>query len=259
MSNTFEDDPYLDPIEDGQVEEAGEAEDFDAPILNVDEFADHYVTVKVDGEEVRVPLSEAVAGYSRQADYTRKTQELAAQKQELAWANAIRQALENDPSGTIDLLANHYGVSKKEAQRMVDEDPFFSDDFRMDDDPVAKRLQEIDQRVSAFEKAQAQAQLQADIQRLQSLYGEDFDAREVVAAALAQGNPDLESVFKQIAFDRIKAKQTVAAKQTTKVADKKAAAVVSGASSARTSKVDVGTIRSISDAWAAAKRQHNVS
>jgi hypothetical protein len=259
VSNTFDNDPYLDPIEDGQVEEAGEAEDFEAPILDIDEFADHYVTVKVDGEEVRVPLSEAVAGYSRQADYTRKTQELAAQKQDLAWANAIKQALENDPSGTIDLLATHYGVSRKEAQRMVDDDPFFSDDYQTEDDPVAKRLQEIDQRVSAFERMQAQAQLQADIQRLQSLYGEDFDAKEVVAAALAQGNTNLEAVFKQIAFDRIKAKKTEAVKQVNKVADKKAAAVVSGASSARTSKSDVGTIRSISDAWAAAKRQHNVS
>ena len=258
MSNTY-DDPYLDPIDDGQVEEAGEAEEFDAPILDVSEFADHYVTVKVDGEEIRVPLSEAVAGYSRQADYTRKTQELAAQKQDLAWAEAIKQALENDPSGTIDLLANHYGVSRKEAQRMVDNDPFFDDDFRMDDDPVAKRLAEIDQRVSAFEKMQAQAQLQADIQRLQTLYGEDFDPKEVVAAALAKGNPDLEAVFKEIAFDRIRTRKVQESKQTSKVAEKKAASVVSGASSSKTSKNEIGSIRSISDAWAAAKRQHNVS
>jgi hypothetical protein len=259
VSNTYDNDPYLDPIDDGQVEEAGEAEEFDSPILDVNEFADHYVTVKVDGEEVRVPLSEAVAGYSRQADYTRKTQELAAQKQDLAWAEAIKQALENDPSGTIDLLATHYGVTRKEAQRMVDDDPFFGDEFRMDDDPVAKRLAEIDQRVSAFEKMQAQAQLQADIQRLQSLYGEDFNAKEVVAAALSKGNPDLEAVFKEIAFDRVRARKLEQSKQTSKVVEKKAAAVVSGASSSKATKGDVGAIRSISDAWAAAKRQHNVS
>lgn len=259
MTDTFNDDTYVDPIEDGQVDEVDATEDIDSPFLNVDEFGDHYVTVKVDGEDVRVPLSEAIAGYSRQADYTRKTQELAAQKQDLAWANAIKQALENDPSGTIDLLADHYGISRKEARKMVDDDPLFSDDYQDEIDPVAKRLQEIDQRVSAFEKMQAQAHLQGEIQRLQSIYGEDFDPQEVVAAALAQGNTNLEAVFKQIAFDRIKVRKADEAKQASKVEGKKAAAVVSGASSAKGTKSEAGTIRSISDAWAAAKRQHNVS
>lgn len=37
-------------------------------------------TVKIDGKDTTVKLSEALAGYTRQADYTRKTQELAAQR-----------------------------------------------------------------------------------------------------------------------------------------------------------------------------------
>ena len=39
-----------------------------------------WVTVKVDGEEIRVSQSELVAGYQRQADYTRKSQALAAER-----------------------------------------------------------------------------------------------------------------------------------------------------------------------------------
>lgn len=39
--------------------------------------------VKVDGEVVEVSLKEALAGYQRQADYTRKAQALAAEKQEM--------------------------------------------------------------------------------------------------------------------------------------------------------------------------------
>ncbi len=35
-------------------------------------------TVKIDGKEVEIPVSELVKGYSRTADYTRKTQEVAA-------------------------------------------------------------------------------------------------------------------------------------------------------------------------------------
>ena len=39
-----------------------------------------WVTVKVDGEEIRVSQSELVAGYQRQADYTRKSQALAEER-----------------------------------------------------------------------------------------------------------------------------------------------------------------------------------
>lgn len=252
--DTTEYSPEEDPVLDGQVDEVGGTED-DVPVIDIDALGDHYVTVKVDGEDVRVPLSEAVAGYSRQADYTRKTQELAQQRQELQWASAIRAALENDPAGTIDLLADHYGVSRKEAQRMVDEDPYLTDTHYGMEDPVAKRLAEIDTRVSAFEKMQAQQRLEAEIERLQAAYGEDFNAQEVVSAALAQGSTNLEAVFKQIAFDRIATRRKVEAEKTSaKTEAKRTAAVVSGATSAKTAKDDAGPIRSIVDAYNAAKR-----
>lgn len=41
------------------------------------------VQVKVQGEEMEVPLSEAIGGYQREADYTRKSQELAERREEL--------------------------------------------------------------------------------------------------------------------------------------------------------------------------------
>jgi hypothetical protein len=257
VTDTFEDNLGADPIVDGQVEDQGLAE-LDAPILDMDEYSDHYITVKVDGEEVRVPLSEAVAGYSRQADYTRKTQELASQKQELQWASAIRQALESDPASTLDLLSNHYGISRNDARQMVEDDPFLTD-FGIDDQ-VDKRLQEIDRRVSAFEQVQAQQRLQDEIVRLQTKYGEDFDPQEVVSSALAQGNTNLEAVFKQVAFDRVSARRSAETERTTKATEaKRAASVVSGATSARTAKDEVGPVKTIADAWAAAKRQHGVS
>jgi superfamily I DNA and/or RNA helicase len=40
------------------------------------------VTVKVDGKELEVPLSEALAGYQRQSDYSRKTQQLADERRQ---------------------------------------------------------------------------------------------------------------------------------------------------------------------------------
>lgn len=53
--------------------------------------------VKVDGEVIEVTLKEALAGYQRQADYTRKAQALAAEKQEL------EQVVE-EFSGTLETL-----------------------------------------------------------------------------------------------------------------------------------------------------------
>jgi hypothetical protein len=44
--------------------------------------------VKVDGETVKITLDEALAGYQRQADYTRKAQALAAEREEIEQAKS---------------------------------------------------------------------------------------------------------------------------------------------------------------------------
>lgn len=254
----------IDPTEGGQVGDVdGEASEADLAELNIDDFANHYVTIKVDGEDVKVPLSEALAGYSRQADYTRKTQELAEQRQQLQWAAAIQAALDNNPAQTIDLLANHYGISRAEAQKVADE----FDWMGQEDDPMQSKMSELDTRIRAFEEQQAYAKLESDLRSLQNKYGDDFNPQEVVAAAMAQGNSNLEAVYKQIAFDRVAAKAEAAkklaadkaAQEKAVIESKKAAAAVSGGSSAKGGSDDVGTIRSISDAWNAAKRQYGVS
>jgi hypothetical protein len=45
--------------------------------------AESIYTVRVDGKDEQVPLSELLAGYSRTSDYTRKTQEVANQRKSL--------------------------------------------------------------------------------------------------------------------------------------------------------------------------------
>ena len=45
---------------------------------------DTLVTVKIDGKTMQIPLKEAVAGYQRTADYSRKTAELAAERKAIA-------------------------------------------------------------------------------------------------------------------------------------------------------------------------------
>jgi hypothetical protein len=70
-SNAAEDDP-----EQSEDPEDGEQSDAEDEPDEADEQPELY-TVKVAGEEVQVTLEEALKGYSREQDYTRKTQALA--------------------------------------------------------------------------------------------------------------------------------------------------------------------------------------
>ncbi len=250
----------VDVSDDSVVEEA-EAPEEELEFLDIDQFADRLVPVKVNGEEFNVPLSELRNGYMRQEAFTRKTQELSQQKAELHWAAAIRGALEHDPQGTIELLANQFGVKPPQAAtpKQADEFDWFGDDPAPSEDP---RYKDLDERLSRYEQLEAERQLQATIDHLSNKYGDDFDATEVVAAALATQQTDLEAVYRQIAFDKIREKalraEAEAAKLKQRTTAKRDAAVVEGGSSrgGGAQQVDVGSITSIADAWRAAKQAH---
>jgi (p)ppGpp synthase/HD superfamily hydrolase len=135
-------------------------------------------------------------------------------------------------------------------------------------DPVDKKMRELDTRIAQFEEYQSQQQIEREVSRLQSKYS-DFDITEVVQAAIKAGTNDLEAVYKQIAFDRFskqKELETAASQQkqlqeSKVVESKRQAAVVEGGASATSSTTNDSfeSINSISDAWAAAKRQLNAN
>jgi hypothetical protein len=245
------------PIVDGQVEgtnETGEAPAGEPREYFVwDEHADKPVRLTVDGEEIEVPLAEALSGYQRQADYTRKTQELAEQRRQVQFATALQEALQNDPKGTVELLSQHYGVNSQQPSE---------EELEMMD-PVERQYRQLETRIQAFEQEKAMRELENQIESLSRRYGELFDANEVVAKALASGNTNLEAVYKQIAFDRLydqtRTKSVAQAKQTedTKkiVEAKREAAVVSKGSSAKSADVSSKPIKSVRDAFESAKRQ----
>ena len=224
-------------------------------LLAVDEYGDKYVSVSVGGEELQVPLKEALSGYQRQADYTRKTQELSEQRKQVQYGVALQEALQNDPNGTLALLSQHYGV----AQQPSEEEELYMD-------PVEKQYRQLDQRLAAFEQQKAMDQLEKTVQSLQTRYGSDFDANEVVAKALAIGSSDLEAVYKQVAFDRLyedasavrHLREKKAQEQTQVTQAKRQASVVSNGSSASSADVSAKPITSLRDAYEAAKRQHSV-
>ena len=78
---------------DDESEEESEEEESDK---DEQEEVEEVYSVKVDGEEIEVNLDELIKGYSRQSDYTRKTQELASERTKVndlvqQWANELSQ------------------------------------------------------------------------------------------------------------------------------------------------------------------------
>ena len=258
MSNDDTVDSAVEAPEIGQAEvdtEIGEAPVVAQDYFTWDEYADRPVKLNVAGEEIDVPLKEALAGYQRQADYTRKTQELSEQRKQVQFGSALQEALQNDPKNTLELLKQHYGLDE---QQSFDEDELYMD-------PTDKQYRQLESRVKAFEQEKAVRDLERSVELLSQKYGDAFDADEVIAKALATGNSNLEAVYKQTAFDRIFEQNVTANQVKAKKADdekaivqaKREATVVSKGASAKSADVSSKPITTLRDAFELAKRQIN--
>jgi hypothetical protein len=241
----------------GQAEvstEIGEAPVVAQDYFTWDEYADRPVKLNVAGEEIDVPLKEALAGYQRQADYTRKTQELSEQRKQVQFGSALQEALQNDPKSTLELLKQHYGLEEQQSSE---------DELLLD--PVEKQYRQLESRMKAFEQEKALRDLEKTVESLSQKYGDAFDADEVIAKALATGNSNLEAVYKQTAFDRIFEQNVTANQVKAKQADdekaivqaKREATVVSKGASAKSADVSSKPITTLRDAFELAKRQIN--
>ena len=79
-------DESLEEESEGESEESEEVEEDDeeeAEESDEEEEEELLYAVKVDGEEQEVSLDELLKGYSRQSDYTRKTQDLSTERKEM--------------------------------------------------------------------------------------------------------------------------------------------------------------------------------
>lgn len=208
--------PEADPIAfDGQVDEGDIAPE--PNYLDIDAYGDYYARVKVDGEELEVPVAEALQGYQRQADYTRKTQELSQRAQQVQFWETVDQAMKVNPQETMRFLQNQYGIGQAEVAANTSYDEPEDDWFT---DPSEKRIAQLEQQLngvtSYFQQQQAAQQLEQVVGQLQQKYGEDFNAAAVIREALNRGLNDpryLEGVFKEMSFDRLMARQSATADQ----------------------------------------------
>lgn len=151
-------------------------------------------TVKIDGAEHQVTLEELQQGYQRQADYTRKTQELASERQRLQQAETIVNALEADPQGTLNALGGALGVQGN---------PGTQDDTSWEDeDPTTQRVAQLEAQVAYQAKTHRQQALDKEVTRLKGVYGE-FDERELFQHALNNKIANLEAAYAHKNFGTI--------------------------------------------------------
>jgi hypothetical protein len=115
--------------------------------------------VKVDGEEIEVPEDELLKGYSRTADYTRKTQKLAESSKALeAEAQAVKQERQRYADGLRLLESQLQQPENVDWNRLKEEDPLTYTIRK------AEERDRKDQLALVRQEQQRVAQLEADEQ-----------------------------------------------------------------------------------------------
>ena len=185
-----------------------------------DDLRNKHVRVKVDGEEVSVPFDEALQGYQRQAAFTRHSQELAEQRRQNEDALRLHQAMQSNPGLTVQILAQHAGMSVEEylgyqqaQQQQASDEPEF-------DDPLERELYQerlareaLEQR---FTQREADEQLQRAVYGLQQQYGLNQEQLRAVVGTAMQMNLGIEylpMVYQAMAFQGAQAAQQHGAEQ----------------------------------------------
>ncbi len=191
--------------------------------LDVEDTSSKYVKVKVDGEELSVPLREALDGYQRQADYTRGKQTLAEQRREADEALQVYSALRSNPGLTMQVLANRAGVSVEEylgmAQNFQQPGPPPEEEYA---DPLERQLVETQRQVEALQgqiaDQQADQMLRQVMDGLKATFSIDEDeARAVVAQTqrMGLGIQAIPLVYRAMAFEQGRVRDQAAADAAT--------------------------------------------
>jgi hypothetical protein len=204
----------IDDQDDSVSDETDDATDLDETLdidddATIDEFdfetvKDKLVPVTVNGETFEVPLAELRNGYMRQSDYTRKTQQIAADGEVVRWAKVLQDGFKNDPHGVIQYLASQYGVSLTNEpdpwQELVETDPTLTplvEQVRRQEAELAELRREAQTTTQDREAAAVRAELES----VQSKYP-DFDPQLVIPIALQNG-VRLEQAYKLWKADQL--------------------------------------------------------
>ena len=178
----------------------------ESELLDTSEIGDRMVRLTVDGEDVVVPLNDALNGYNSQAAATKRFQEASTLRQEAEAARReaedavnLARAVSNDPGMTMKVLASQAGLTVEQFLNLTPQqqqnvaaasepEPEFADPMEKALYEERQARQALEQRISAqeqqYQAQQADTQLRQSIGALQSQYGATpEDAQSVVRQA----------------------------------------------------------------------------
>ena len=221
---------------DEQDDAGSDSDDAPEDVFDFDSIKDKTVSVTVNGETFEVPLAELRNGYMRQADYTRKTQQVAADADVLKWAREMQEAFRVDPAGSIRYLQEQFGLQTQNVDPFEDVDPEVKpivDELRR----TQQELAELRRQSQSLQASRVDAEVQAELDSMRSRY-QDFDPMQVLPIAIENGlsmdkayklwKADKLEVDLRIAEEaRIKAEKAAASREK---ARKAKATVVAGSS-----------------------------
>lgn len=194
---------YEEPAEGDEPEESEDVETSEADDGDFDwsEVKDQTITVEVDGEEQEVTLEEARHGYMRTSAFTRKTQELAEQRDQVReFAEQVRAEREQYADGLEQI------EDVLEAVQPEKPDPSLR---RSNPEEYARRMEEYEQRQEQIESVRAEREAaeeqnteearQARMRRLQ-------EERELLEAAVPEltdpeKGPELQNQMVEVATE----------------------------------------------------------
>lgn len=147
--------------EDESADESTESEESADDEQTDDEPAASLYTVRVDGKEEQVSESELIAGYQRQADYTRKTQTLSGERKKLETEQA---SISQERSEYAQLLPR----LRKALEQSIGKEPDWEALRKEDPATAAVEKQRWDERVQRIH------QIRAEEERVTQQREEDF-------------------------------------------------------------------------------------
>jgi hypothetical protein len=148
---------------------------------------DHEV-VRIGDKEVT--FEELRNGYLRQADYTRKTQEVADLRRQAEWAQGLQANLRNDPLGTLQAMA--------EELRLI---PSGQEDFDPSElDPIAaanaQRLSEHEAKLQELTIKRIEEEIRQEVRHLKDTYT-DFSSDDVLPMVAELGSQGIGLTIEQ--------------------------------------------------------------
>jgi DNA repair exonuclease SbcCD ATPase subunit len=180
---------------DDEGESEGEEDDA------VEDTPEPRYRVKVDGEEVEVTLDELQRGYSRQADYTRKTQEIAQQRKSLEQELEQARAERTQYAQTLETLRSHletFEQSEPKWDELYEQDPIGA--MRKE-----RQWKERKEKIEAVKAEQARLKQQEQQELQQRLAMSVAEHRQRLLEALPDWNkPEVAAKERKVIADYMK-------------------------------------------------------